>query len=630
MWNVSYSLPSIMILVILGVFYFIRPRLPIRMNQTFFGLVMADILTILFDHLSCMADEAYSSFSVPVLYLLNLGFFVFYLARIFCFYLFTLDVLALHGRPARWISRFTPAVFVFSELVVLSSPLTHAVFRIDADGYHSGALYNILYVCSLFYIFTALIMLLLSRKKLSLFHFTSLISCNLILLAGNVVRFLMPQYLVMDTFCLMAIIIIYLAFENPDLYISLRGSAFNGRAFRDLLNEWNGHRTYHILGMVICNYNEKRGIYGSFQMDQSVILVNKYLTNTFPGAQVFYLRNGCFALLGSVEMDWDGVYRLIRERFQSPWRTTDTDMNLNVAFVQADSDNAPDSVDRVVNTLLVALDNAGHTATMPGEVTIPGTIQAINQELAVKQALDEALENDTVEVFLQPIIDSRTGCLVGAEALARIRDKDGRIVSPGLFIPLAEKNGRIVQLGEQVLRKTCRFIQENNTSALGINWINVNLSPLQCMNKNLARTFSQVLIDYQVSVRSIHLEITEESMVDYTLLEDQIDALQCAGFEFALDDYGSGYSNLTRVRSYPFKHIKIDMAVVRDYYSKRDKLLPTIIQVFKQMDYTITAEGIETAEMADALSGIGCDYLQGFYFSRPVPFDEFLEKYAVS
>jgi EAL domain-containing protein (putative c-di-GMP-specific phosphodiesterase class I) len=630
MWNYNFVIPSILVLLIFMLYYFIRPRLPIRMNYTFLNLLMVDIFTILFDFVSSKADEAHLRFSVPLLYFLNLGFFVFYLARIFWFYLFTLDVLNLHGKPHRWIYQLTPLVFAFSELVTLSSPITHAVFSIDAEGYHRGPLYNILYVCSFFYIFAALVMLITYCKGLSPFDLLSLAGYHLILLAGNVVRFLLPQYLVMNTFCLMAIIVIYLSFENPDLYISLRGHTFNARAFRDLLTEWHGQRPYHILGVVICNYNEKRGIYGSFQMDQSVVLINRYLTKTFPGTLVFYLRNGCFAMVGTEGMDCTAIRQTIAKRFRKPWATSEIDLSLSAGFVQADSDSHLDTVDRLVNTLLIALDNAGRAAELPDEVTISETVQNIEEELAVKRTLELALEEDRVEVFLQPLIDSRTRRMVAAEALARIRDEEGKLISPGIFIPLAEKNGRIVQLGEQVLRKTCRLIHENDLSALGMGWINVNLSPLQCMNKDLAQHFAQVLLENQVSARSIHLEITEESMVDYSLLKNQIDALQEAGFEFALDDYGSGYSNLTRVRRYPFKHIKIDMAVVADYCTQRDQLLPTLIQVFKKMNYTITAEGIEDLEMADALTSIGCDYLQGFYFSRPIPFDEFLEKYADS
>ena len=94
-----------------------------------------------------------------------------------------------------------------------------------------------------------------------------------------------------------------------------------------------------------------------------------------------------------------------------------------------------------------------------------------------------------------------------------------------------------------------------------------------------------------------------------------------------LDDYGSGYSNLTRVRHYPFVNIKLDMEVVWDYNREGDSLLPNIVKAFRQMGFSITAEGIETREMADALTEIGCDYLQGFLFDRPLPMDEFVEKY---
>ena len=144
------------------------------------------------------------------------------------------------------------------------------------------------------------------------------------------------------------------------------------------------------------------------------------------------------------------------------------------------------------------------------------------------------------------------------------------------------------------------------------------------MAQDIPERFAEVLREYGVRTEQIHLEITEQSMIDFSLLRDQITGLHSSGFEFALDDYGSGYSNLTRVRQYPFTNIKIDMEVVRNYFQDRDPLLPSLVQAFKKMCLSITAEGIETEEMAEAMTEIGCDYLQGFYFSRPVPMPEFL------
>jgi EAL domain-containing protein (putative c-di-GMP-specific phosphodiesterase class I) len=143
------------------------------------------------------------------------------------------------------------------------------------------------------------------------------------------------------------------------------------------------------------------------------------------------------------------------------------------------------------------------------------------------------------------------------------------------------------------------------------------------MSRDIPDRFAAILREYSVSTDRIHLEITEQSMIDFSLMREQIMGLHDSGFEFALDDYGSGYSNLTRVRQYPFTNIKIDMEVVSNYYRDRDPLLPALIQAFKKMKFTVTAEGIETADTAEVMKEIGCDYLQGYHFSRPVPMSEF-------
>ena len=246
----------------------------------------------------------------------------------------------------------------------------------------------------------------------------------------------------------------------------------------------------------------------------------------------------------------------------------------------------------------------------------------------VKRALEHAIETDQVEIYLQPLIESVSGSMIGAEVLARITNEEGRVLSPALFIPIAEQNGQINRLGAQVFEKACRFISEGNLDKTGLSWLNVNLSPIQCMKKDISSEFSEILNKYKVRADQIHLEITEASMIDLSLLQKQITTLKTNGFQFALDDYGSGYSNLTRVKHYPFINIKLDMEVVWDYFREKDVLLPAIVQAFKQLHLSITAEGIETKEMAEAMKDIGCDFLQGYYFSKPLPIPEFVEKYG--
>jgi EAL domain-containing protein (putative c-di-GMP-specific phosphodiesterase class I) len=429
----------------------------------------------------------------------------------------------------------------------------------------------------------------------------------------------------MNMFCLMAIIVIFISFLNPDLFLSERGYVYNLPAFQALLAECHRRRRpCRVLGFTIQNYNEHREIFGGKQMDAALIGINRYLNETFPQMSSFYLRSGCYAVVGQNKPDLSALQQEISARFAQPWSTGAGELQLSVSFVEADTELMDCPSDRLVNTLMISLDELTRVSEPDTHRNLTDSIEEINQKLDIRKCLEKALENDELEVFLQPLVDCLTGRRVAAEALVRLRDDRGRLIRPDLFITMAEQEGYIVRLGEQVLSKVCRFIRDNDMEAIGIRWINVNLSPVQFMSRDIPARFAAILEEYGVKQEMIHLEITEQSMIDFSLLREQIIGLHENGFEFSLDDYGSGYSNLTRVRQYPFTNIKIDMEVVHNYCQDRDPLLPALVQGFKEMNLSITAEGIETREMAEILKGIGCDYLQGYYFSRPVPMSEFL------
>lgn len=627
MWNTSFVLPSLLVLVILLAYYFFRPRLANRMNKAFLILIVTDVATILTDVLATLADEQYEALPLPLVSLLNLLYFVSFIARILAFFYLTLVVLKLDIPRFSWIKHTASLVFILCEGIVLSSPFTGAVYSVDSAGYHRGPLYDILPACSFFYLAFGIILLICFGKRTRKSFLISAFAFHFILIAGNIVRILYPQYLVMNVFCLLAILIIFLAFENPDLYITDRGPAFNTRAFTEWLDDPLHRKNKKALGFAIRNYNDERSMYGGIQMDQGLGLIISWLVKRFPHFLLFYLRGGNFALVGAENADWETIRRDISERFQQPWRAESVELNLNVTYVEIGLSGQDTTSDRIVNTLIYALDEAGESADIEQSVMSQETLQKFDAQIEIKRWLDQAIDNDQVEVFLQPIIDSHTRQVFFAEALARIRDDGGKLIPPGLFIPIAEKNGQINLLGEQVLRKTCAFLRERGAQASALRWINVNLSPIQCMNSGLAPLFSSILQKYNVPVDKIHLEITEEAMLNYDKQARQIEALQRSGFQIAVDDYGSGFSNLHQVKKHAFSNIKLDMSIVWDYVRDRDSLLPALVQAFKQMGFSITAEGVETKEAADALTEIGCDYLQGYYFSKPLPLNEFIETY---
>ena len=625
MFHFDFTFPSILILLIFLYFFLSEPRLPVRKNRLFFLLVLAEFLVLLFDILSSAADMNYQDLPIGLTAVLNMAYFVLFLIRILLYFYYTLNLLRRFPDMKSPAMLLYSSVFLLSELITLSSFWTGAVFLIDQDGYHRGPLYNIIYLCFCFYLLLSFLLIFLDRKKLSRRDLISLVGYNVILLCGYLVRMLLPQYLVLNIFYLMALLVIFISFENPAVYTTSYGS-FSFPALREYLAERVEKEDFRVLGFVLRNYPDAREVYGIRQMEQGIRLICSYIKKAYPSLPFFYLHSGCFALVGPEKMDVRKLAEQIADRFHQPWVADEAELYLNAAFLQMSSSAVVRlDADHVVESLAVSIHALGQRDVTEDRILDLDLSSRLKHEIAVKRALDHAVETDSVEAFLQPIMDAQTGAVIGAEALARLRDEQGNLISPNDFIGLAEKNGQIIRLGEQVLEKVCRFFSENGRGQL--QWVNVNLSPIQCMNQELRTRFVDVLSRYRIPPSFIHLEITEASMIDFAVLTEQMNELRNRGFCFPLDDYGSGYSNLSRLQRLPFTGLKLDMEIVRGHCADPSPVLPTFVRVFREGGLSITAEGIETEAAAKEMAAIGCDYLQGYLFSRPVPMDEFRQKY---
>ena len=625
MFHFDFTFPSILILLIFLYFFLSEPRLPVRKNRLFFLLVLAEFLVLLFDILSSAADMNYQDLPIGLTAVLNMAYFVLFLIRILLYFYYTLNLLRRFPDMKSPAMLLYSSVFLLSELITLSSFWTGAVFLIDQDGYHRGPLYNIIYLCFCFYLLLSFLLIFLDRKKLSRRDLISLVGYNVILLCGYLVRMLLPQYLVLNIFYLMALLVIFISFANPAVYTTSYGS-FSFPALREYLAERVEKEDFRVLGFVLRNYPDAREVYGIRQMEQGIRLICSYIKKAYPSLPFFYLHSGCFALVGPEKMDVRKLAEQIADRFHQPWVADEAELYLNAAFLQMSSSAVVRlDADHVVESLAVSIHALGQRDVTEDRILDLDLSSRLKHEIAVKRALDHAVETDSVEAFLQPIMDAQTGAVIGAEALARLRDEQGNLISPNDFIGLAEKNGQIIRLGEQVLEKVCRFFSENGRGQL--QWVNVNLSPIQCMNQELRTRFVDVLSRYRIPPSFIHLEITEASMIDFAVLTEQMNELRNRGFCFPLDDYGSGYSNLSRLQRLPFTGLKLDMEIVRGHCADPSPVLPTFVRVFREGGLSITAEGIETEAAAKEMAAIGCDYLQGYLFSRPVPMDEFRQKY---
>ena len=234
----------------------------------------------------------------------------------------------------------------------------------------------------------------------------------------------------------------------------------------------------------------------------------------------------------------------------------------------------------------------------------------------------------SVEVFYQPIYSTISKTFESAEALVRIRKEDGSLVMPGGFIEVAEKRGSIIPLGAEVFEAVCKFIEERNLEKMGMHYIEVNLSAVQCGYKNLAKELIETMERHHVNPQCINLEITESaSMGNDKIFMDNMYALKKYGVSFSLDDFGTGQSNLNYIVAMPVDIVKFDRGMTLSYFenAKAKYVMNAAMTMIRGLNLQIVSEGIETEEQLKIMEELGIQYIQGYYFSKPLPENKFIE-----
>ena len=248
------------------------------------------------------------------------------------------------------------------------------------------------------------------------------------------------------------------------------------------------------------------------------------------------------------------------------------------------------------------------------------TRTAGTEGLALDTALHDAIETGGIAPYFQPQYDARSGRLTGYEALARWHHPKMGEVSPAVFIPIAEDNDLIHQLGAQILERACRFAVEAAAHHPAPLWIQVNVSTRELARPGFADATLDLLGRWPDRTWSLGLEVTESTLVlDRPRVEDALRTLRSAGIGIAVDDFGSGYSSLSQLQELPATELKIDKGFVQREGEIGASILRAIAALGRSLKMEVVAEGIETEQQLAALHGLDCDRLQGFLFGRPLP-----------
>lgn len=254
-------------------------------------------------------------------------------------------------------------------------------------------------------------------------------------------------------------------------------------------------------------------------------------------------------------------------------------------------------------------------------------VKAIKDEENIKAEIINALNEDRLEAFVQPIYSVEKKKIVSAESLARIRKADGSMMLPYQFIPVAEESGLDVQLGYRMIEKICQYMHDPITGSL-FEYVDINLSIAQCEEDNLSSRIIGVVQKYDIDPVRLNFEITESGYINKMgNIEKNIRILTGFGFGFSLDDFGNGESNIDYLIEMPVKYLKLDMHMIWAYFenNRAEKTVQSIIRIAHDMNLKVVAEGVENETQFNELAKQGVDFVQGYYFYKPMRVEEYVE-----
>ncbi len=256
------------------------------------------------------------------------------------------------------------------------------------------------------------------------------------------------------------------------------------------------------------------------------------------------------------------------------------------------------------------------------------TMEALTDNQLVSR-FERAIIKDEFKMFLQPQTDAE-GRVKSAEALARWVREDEGVIAPVYFIPGLEKNGMIYRMDRVIWEKAARQLREWKDTPFRDISISVNVSPIDIMLLDIVDFFEKLVVEYDIDPGMLNIEITETAMVNNPeQLLRIVDRLHRRGFRVEIDDFGSGYSSLKMLKDLNADVLKIDRGFLQHtvHERKMKTILSSIIQMAHALGMHVITEGVENQEAVNMLSQMGCHLFQGFYFSRPMPVEEFIRKY---
>ncbi len=621
--NIQGQICGLIVVIVILLFFLKQKKVGLHTEYIFFIILMATLLSIILDIASVVAI-AYMD-ELP--HLLVTALCKIYLVSLFIVATCALVyVLAGVYVERRYYSRINAYVIVTAAMSVIIFMLPLGVVNENGKIYSYGPGVTITYIFVLFYLLDSIYHIIRHGRHMNKRRRDAALIWIILWIASAMIQSISNHLLLVGFACTIGVMTLFCVLENPQSMIDRQLGCFNAHAFIEFMKQrYERNDSFCVILLSFVDY--KRNGIDEYQIGHILKEAERYLEK-LGKVKIYKNVDAELILTFNNEAYMRHCMNEIKERIKQPWTK---DLAEPVVYrplmVVMDDSSMAGSADEAFS-LIQSYKNDESAAFNDVYVIDKKAVARLRNKEAVKEMLIDAMENDRIVPYFQPIYSVKEKRIVSAEALARIIDRDGKVIAPGVFITAAEECGLINQIGEIIFEKTCRFIKEKSLPESGIKYIEVNLSVLQCDKTSLSQQYIDIMDKYEINPSCINLEITETgSILTRKILLNNMKQLRDQGVSFSLDDFGNGESNLNYIIDMPVDIIKLDMNMSRAYFSseKAKMVVEATLDMVHGMGLKMVAEGIENEYMLDTFEKLGVDYIQGYYFSKPLSGDEFIE-----
>ncbi len=627
---VEYEYAAMGLITVLVLIFCARRKYPGMSNRIYAGMLICTFFSSLTHVFAMKSLPVASSLPLWLNYVIHISYLLFYDIEAILYMMYVI-ALTKRNKMSKASSVFTLSLIGAETLLLVTTPFTKLIIYFnDNMEYCHGPLFYVYPVIALMLMMFGSFMFVKYRRKSEIIQAASMLFFFVVTVAATVVQLLLPQQ-VMGNYAIALVLVMFLIIiQNPDDFTDKAADCFNDEAFFNSVEvRIDESKPFTIAAFRFDGLNYINGLFSVGERSAAPRAVAAKLMSGFGTGEVYHLGGCEFAMFTNEKRKITEKYLSDRilSIFSKPVKIHGIEANLTpkicVVRYPDFAQSAEDVRDAIEYTLRTTEKAEGSVFVASKE-----SITAKKREMHILSTIKNCIVNKSFEMYYQPIYEPAEHGFVCSEALIRMKDPELGYVSPEEFIPLAESNGMIIEIGEIAFRKVCEFMKSGQAQALGVKYIEVNLSVLQCVQEQLSDRLMEIMAEYGIPPEEINFEITETAgLANYDALLKNMNCLISKGVTFSMDDYGTGFSTANYLITLPMDIVKIDKSILWPAMENEEAfvILKHTVDMLKSLKKRIVVEGVETRKMAKLLIDMGCDYLQGYYYQKPVPADKYLE-----